>query len=299
MPINAHPDYLAAEKEYFFAQTLKDKIEKLQKMISLAPSHKGAEKLRAQLKTRLKKLIAQKEKSKKQRKGKHSGIKKEEMQAVIVGETNSGKSSLLSALTNTDPKISPIPFTTKKPLIGMMPFSGIQIQLIEIPAINSGHFDKGLVNTADTILLVVSKIEQIKNTLPQLGNLKSNKIIAYNIKDSSRDLRKIESTLKTKKYNFVMINAKTKEGLEELKEKIFSSFEKIRIFSKEPAKEKSKKPIILNSESTVKDVAKKILKNLSDLKKTRIWGPSSKFPGQVVGLSHKLKDLDIVEFRTR
>ena len=65
MPINAHPDYIAAEKEYILAQTLEERIEKLKRMISLAPSHKGAENLRAQLKTRLKKFQLQLEKSKK------------------------------------------------------------------------------------------------------------------------------------------------------------------------------------------------------------------------------------------
>ena len=34
------------------------------------------------------------------------------------------------------------------------------------------------------------------------------------------------------------------------------------------------------------------------IKETRIWGPSSKYSGQVVGLQHELKDLDVVEFKT-
>ncbi len=62
MPINAHPEYLQAEKEYHQAQTPKEQIEKLKKMISHAPSHKGAENLRAQLKTRLKKFLEKEEK---------------------------------------------------------------------------------------------------------------------------------------------------------------------------------------------------------------------------------------------
>jgi len=57
--------------------------------------------------------------------------------------------------------------------------------------------------------------------------------------------------------------------------------------------------MILEKDSTVKDIAQKILKNLSFLKETRIWGPSSKFPGQIVGLQHVLKDMDTIEFRTR
>ena len=35
------------------------------------------------------------------------------------------------------------------------------------------------------------------------------------------------------------------------------------------------------------------------VKETRIWGPSSKFSGQVVGLKHVLKDMDVVEFKTK
>ena len=64
--------------------------------------------------------------------------------------------------------------------------------------------------------------------------------------------------------------------------------------------EKSSRPIILLTESSVRNVAEKILKGFSSkIKETRIWGPSSKYPGQVVGLAHKMKDLDVVEFKTR
>ena len=56
MPINAHPEYIAAEKEYIAAKTPEEKLKALEKMISVAPGHKGAEKLRAELKTRYKKL---------------------------------------------------------------------------------------------------------------------------------------------------------------------------------------------------------------------------------------------------
>ena len=80
---------------------------------------------------------------------------------------------------------------------------------------------------------------------------------------------------------------------------IFESFNKIRVYTKEPGKEKSNRPIILNPNSRVKDVAEKILKGFSKkIRETKIWGPSSKFAGQKVGLTHKIKDLDIIEFKT-
>ncbi|PIZ81667.1 GTP-binding protein, partial [Candidatus Pacearchaeota archaeon CG_4_10_14_0_2_um_filter_30_11] len=46
--------------------------------------------------------------------------------------------------------------------------------------------------------------------------------------------------------------------------------------------------------------AEKILKGFSrKVVETKIWGPSSKFGGQIVGLNHELKDMDIIEFKTR
>lgn len=314
MPINAHPDYLAAEKEYLAADTLEDKIEKLKKMISLAPGHKGAENLRAQLKTRLKKFQQQSEKSKKSGKSSKIGIKKEDMQAALIGKSNSGKSSLLSILTNASPKISNTKFTTISPIIGMSNYQGANIQLIEIPSIDSEYYDRGLANSADTLLIIITNLDQLPEIEKKLEKTKGKRIIVFNKSDILTDTekRKISATLSSKKYNFVMISSlldgsaevagqmADKSGLNDLKNKLLQSFDKIRVYTKEPGKEKSPKPIILEPNSTVKEVAEKILHGFSrNVKETKIWGPSSKFPGQKVGLSHKLKDLDVVEFKTR
>ena len=57
--------------------------------------------------------------------------------------------------------------------------------------------------------------------------------------------------------------------------------------------------MILKRNSTTRDIAEKILKGMSKkIRKVRIWGPSSKFPGQIVGLDHVLKDKDTIEFQT-
>lgn len=300
MPINAHPEYFAAEKEYHLAQTSEEKIAKLRKMISLAPGHKGAENLRAQLKTRLKKLLEQQEKNKKQKKASgKQGIKKEDMQAVIVGFTNSGKSSLLSVLTNAEPEIASYDFTTKQPQIGMLHFQGSNIQIIEVPSIESEYYDKGLVNTADTVILVVNKIEEIEKIREGLDKTRGKEIVVFNDKLDA-DARKTTATLKSRKYNFEILNLKGARDFEPLKEKIFQSFGKIRVFTKEPGKTKTSKPIILERNSLVKDVAEKILHGFSDkVKETFVTGPSSKFPNQKVGLKHVLKDLDVVEFRVK
>lgn len=301
MPINAHPEYIFAEKEYETAKTTEEKIEKLKKMISLAPAHKGAENLRAQLKTRLKKLLEKQEKGKGKKSSKQ-GIKKEDMQAIILGKTNVGKSSLINLLTNTKPEIADYEFTTKFPVVGMFPYQGTQIQLIENPAVESEYFDKGIISSADTLILLINKLEEIKEIEEELKKAPGKRIVVFNKSDllSNNEKRKLQATLQSKKYNFSIISTKTKENLDELKEKIFNSFDKIRIFTKEPGKEKSQKPIILPPNSTVKDVAEKILKGFSQkIKETKVTGPSAKFPEQKVSLKHQLKDLDVVEFKTK
>lgn len=304
MPVNAHPDYIAAEQEYLRAETLEEKIDKLKKMISLAPKHKSSENLLSQLRTRLKKFQEQQDKQKRSGRSTKTGIKKEDMQAVIVGKTNSGKSSLLNLLTNANPKISMNKFTTTTPIIGMMEYDSAQIQLIEIPAINSEFYDKGIVYTADTVLLIATNLEEINEIL---GKVKTNGKIILIINKSDQinenEKRKLQATLKSKykNYNFVIISTKTQENLSELKDKLFQSFGKLRVYTKEPGKEPDKtKPMILNPGNTIRDVAEKILKGFSEkVKQSRIWGPSSKFPGQIVGMKHKVKDLDIVEFKTK
>jgi len=309
MPINAHPDYVIAEKEFYSAQTPEEQIEKLKKMISVAPAHKGGENLRAQLRLRLKKLLEKLNKSKKTRTGSQTGIKKFEMQAVIVGNANSGKSSLLNLLTNANPEITTYQYGTTKPQIGMMNYATVQIQVIENPAIDSECYNRGLTNSADVLIILVTSIPEIKDIQGKISNKTSKQIIAFNKIDllDSEQKRKLEATLKSKKYDFILISTKTEEGIEDLKGKIFQSFNRIRIYTKEPEmsmekflKEKKTKPVILNPGATIKDVAEKILHGFSDrIKETRIWGPSSKFSGQKIGITHVLKDNDIVEFKTK
>ncbi|MBU4070014.1 MAG: 50S ribosome-binding GTPase [Nanoarchaeota archaeon] len=300
---NQSPAYLKAQGKFFSANTDQERLEALDAMIKECPKHKSSENMLANLKTRKKKLQKQIIKTKKSGKSAKTGIKKEEMQVIIIGYTNSGKSSLLNILTNAQPKISEIKFATTFPIIGMMNYKTINMQIIENPSIESDYYDKGLTNTADTLLIIVNSLEEIKKIQTEITKADGEKIIIFNKTDllSEQEKRKISATLQSQKYNFVLISTKTRQGINELKEKIFQTFNKIRIYTKEPnKKEKSPKPIIMKKNSTVCNVAEKILKGFSKkIKETRIWGPSSKFPGQKIGLKHQLKDLDVVEFKTR
>jgi len=301
MPINAGPEFFAAEKKYLAAQTLEDKIFYLELVIRAAPKHKSSENLLKELRTRLKKLKQKEEKGKKGKGGK-KGIRKEGFQCALLGLPNSGKSSILHKITNASPKISAHPFATSEPEIGTLDYQGVKAQIVDLPSIGSDQFDSGIVNTADCLIIVVQAVSELEEIKPLLKRAEGKKIIVFSKSDylSPTNKRKLQATIKSKKLNGIMVSSSTKEGIEELKQKILETMNVIRVYTKEPGKPKTKNPIVLPSGSTVKDAAENIRKGFSQqIKETRLTGPSSKFPKQRVGLSHKLKDKDIIEFHTK
>lgn len=303
MPINAHFEYLKAEQEYQKASNNEARILALEKMLKTMPTHKSAENLRKNLRTRYKKLKREFSKKLKSKKSSKKSIKKAEMQVVLIGLTNSGKSSILKILTNTSPKIASYGFTTTEPEIGILNYRGCNIQIVDLPPIASENFERGIINSADTLLIVIEKTHEIEHILNSIKNLNENakKIVIFNKIDlyDENTKRKISETLKSKKYNFVLTSMVTNEGVEELKQKIFDSFNVIRIYTKHAGKKQDDVPVILSPNSTLEEVAEKILHGYSKkVKYAKIWGPSSKFPGQRVGLRHIVKDKDVVEFFT-
>jgi len=300
MPANVHPEYCHAEKEYSKATTIDEKIKCLEKMISFAPSHKGGENLRAQLKTRYKKLKESREKAKKSGKSSQQGIKKAWMQAILVGPPNSGKSTLFQELTNQKIIITSYPHSTSEPVLGTINYEDVKIQLIDTPSFP--NTDKGLLHTTDTILLIIEDSNQIEDSIKEIGTTKAKILLGITKVDliSEQEKRKLEANLKSKfrKYDFFIVEY-NKEKIEELKKTLFETFPIIRIYTKEPKKEASKDPMIMKKDSTLQEAAEKISKNLKNqIKFAKIWGPSSKFPGQTIGLNHVLKDKDIIEIKT-
>ena len=300
MPINASYEYLNAEKAYNSAEKLEDKIYWLEELIKTAPKHKGSENLLSQLRVRLKKFKGQSEKNKKKGGGK-KGIRKDGFQFVLVGKANSGKSSLLKTLTNANPLIADYPYSTRVPELGTVELGGLRAQMVDLPSIGSESFDIGLVNNADCLILVVENLDDLKDVEENCKRSRSQRIVVVSKSDllNEHELRKLNAQLKSKRIDGVVVSSLTTFGLDKLKEKIFSKMGVIRIYTKEPGKEKAKLPMVLKEGSTIKDAAESILKGFSKkVKETHLTGPSSKFSNQRVGLGHVLKDRDIVEFHT-
>jgi GTP-binding protein len=65
----------------------------------------------------------------------------------IVGHPNSGKSTLLAAISRARPEIADYPFTTRQPILGVMSDNSRDFIVAEIPAlVEDSHLGKGLGN---------------------------------------------------------------------------------------------------------------------------------------------------------
>ncbi len=281
MPTNVTYEYENAEKEYLEASTFSQKIKCLQKMLTTVPKHKGTENLRNDIKRRISKYKALVEREKKVSKsgGRGESIKKEgAARVVLIGVTNSGKSTLLSNVTNAKPLVADYEFTTKKPEIGTMDYEGVILQIIEIPAITEDYLDKekgpaymGIIRDSDLIVIVSKDKEDVK--------LVKNELVDAGIK-----------------FKGVILDSKD----EKAKEKIWKNLGLVYVYTKSPGKTKDFPPIALKKGSDVKELAMHVHKDfIKKFDYARVWGDSAKFEGQRVGLGHVLKEKDIVELHLK
>ena len=113
-------------------------------------------------------------------------------------------------------------------------------------------------------------------------------------------VNKIDAANVEKNINAVYVSAKTGEGIEELKEKIFEKLDLVRIYLKPEGKEVEKKPMVLKKGAKIKDVCLRLHKDfIKNFRYAVIYGPSADFPGQRVGLNHEVRDGDIVTIVAR
>lgn len=334
MPANLTPQYMAAEERFKKAETAAEKIEALREMQALLPKHKGTEKLQADLKRRLSKLLEEQEHRRRAGGARHHDpghvAREGAGQIAIVGPPNSGKSSLLAALTHAHPEIADYPFTTHAPQPGMMPFEDVQVQLVDTPPFAHEPFDPVIVSVArgaDGIAIVLdptaaealAHAEAVPRFLararvvpagravrpgrvvpPELGN--SAHLLPVLLLCSKADLAadaETETLLREAAgadLPWLRISCRTGAGLEDLRRALFGMLSVVRVYAKEPGKKPDlARPFVLRRGATVLDLATLIHKDLAArFRFARVWG-SSRFGGQPVERDHVLADRDVVE----
>ena len=152
LPTNVTPEFDKQRQIYEDTESLEQRIIELRKLISLAPRHKGAERMRGDYRKKLAKLRAEVEKRKDQDRTRKSSAGAEEGvirkegagQVCLIGLTNCGKSSLINAVSNAEFDVGDYPFTTAIPTPAMLTLEDINIQLIELPGIFKGSHEAGI-----------------------------------------------------------------------------------------------------------------------------------------------------------
>ncbi|MFC2172965.1 GTPase [Acidobacteriota bacterium] len=327
MPANLTPEYKNAEERFRQAKTSEEKLQALEEMLSTIPKHKGTDKMQADIKRRIAKF-KDREKGKKAKAGTRIDpyhVEREgAAQIALVGPPNSGKSTFLANLTKAESEVAPYPYTTRKPIPGMMHFENIQFQLVDLPPLSDQFMETWVprvVRNAQAVLLVVSLdsddlLEETETVLRLLMESKVKlvgwrqwekrekpeawrKTLAVGTKlDREKAEDNANIFLEFFGDRFEMIKVSIEQGLnvEELKRAVFDMLEIIRVYTKAPGKDEDRSsPYIIPTGTTVIGLAEKIHKDMVKLfKYSKVWG-SSAFDGQRVQRDYVLQDEDVVE----
>jgi len=328
MPANLTPQYLEADRKFKEAKTYQEKLAALEEMMATIPKHKGTEKMRAMIKTKMAKLKeAAQSRPAVARHGPSFHVEKTGSgQVVVIGPPNSGKSKLIAALTGAQPEVGDYPYTTRAPAPFMMRFENIKIQLVDTPPIAPEEIETDLaelIKKADGVILVldladsetpsvletiVSKLKERKVELasenagqpPEPGRFVKKALIVVN---KCEDPQAGENLAFLKEYfgaaySFLPISAARGDGLEDLKNRIFLLLDILRAYSKVPGKKADfNDPFSLKKGTTVIDLARAVHKDFYEkFKYARIWRQGSlALQGQMVNRDFALEDGDIVE----
>ncbi len=164
-----------------------------------------------------------------------------QINVALIGNPNTGKTSVFNHLTGLNQQVGNYPGITveKKEGICKLP-RGVKAHILDLPgtySLNASSLDENVVielllnkNHKDfpDVAVVVSDVENLKRNLllfTQIKDLEVPTILVINMADRmqrkgiSLDLELLEERLKTK---VVLVSAKKRTGIEELKEMIFN-----------------------------------------------------------------------------
>jgi ribosome-interacting GTPase 1 len=326
MPANLPPQYFEVEKRYREAKSTSDKLRLLEEMLAIMPKHKGTEKLKADLRRRMAQLKDM------GRGGKGPGRRAPAYlidaegagQVALIGPPNTGKSSLLAALTKAQPIIADYPYSTRIPVAGMMRYENVQVQLLDTPPLGDEGMEPwfpDLLRRADAWAVVLAPPDdpmarwqamaamlteyklapaEPAGAASRLAPAASRPILfILNKADLLTDAEELELYLEMlAPHQALPVSARTGHNLAELRARIFSRLNLVRVYTRAPGKAANyNSPFTLPRGANVQELAERIHQDLARFKFARVWGKET-FEGQRVQRDYLLNDGDVVELHT-
>ncbi len=324
MPANLPPPYFEAEKRYREAKSVSEKIRCLEEMMAIMPKHKGTDKLRADLRRRMAQLREMG--AARHGPGRRAPIYLVEREGVgqiaLLGPPNTGKSSLLAALTKAQPQIAPYPYTTRTPLAGMMKYENVQVQLVDTPPLGEASLEPwfpDLLRRADAWALILAPPADPLEQLDALAAILAGYQLAFapaaaaakgTVRPALAVLHKADLLpdpeelalyleLVRERLPAYPASAQTRQGLGELKAALFQILGLVRVYTRAPGKAANfNSPFVVPRHTTVQELASRIHHDLGrSFKFARVWGKET-FDGQRVQRDYLLNEGDIVEIHT-
>lgn len=328
MPANLTPDYLEAEERLRAARTPEEKVSALEEMLRTIPKHKGTDHIQADIKKRLAEARRESQKKPATARSVQSLFVKPEGvgQVFLVGPANSGKSSLVSALTSARAEVAPYPFTTQMFLPGMMLYENVWIQLVDMPPVSSQSplsWIPSVIRYGNAAWLVVSlasddilsEYEEIISLLAggkvRLGasgeptviapdgiaTLRTLLVATHCDAPGASDRLELLHEVKNPSIEVVQVDCSRPETLEPLRQHTFTLLNVIRIYGKESGKPVDRSdPFVLSRGATVQDLAAKIHRDLAPrLAYARVWANDASIDGLRVPREYELQDGQTVQ----
>ncbi|MBL7054657.1 50S ribosome-binding GTPase [Candidatus Woesearchaeota archaeon] len=299
---NQNIAFMLKRKELKHVSSEDERIRVLEELVSLNPKDPLDLALRTKYKKELE--VLKKKSSSKGRQisqNPYDGIRYDR-QVVLVGEANSGKSTLHQRLTGSDSRIAETPFTTYKPEMGIFTYNDVPVQIVEVPPVYQGENDNNKINfirNSDVICITAKDFDRATS----VGSVLEDYLIILSKEAKDHKHRRKDEIIEKptliagwSRFDYKGCNVVDISSNDQIGEEIYRLLNIKRFYCFIDGRIEGK-PLVFPKglEVTVRDFADRL--GLNRVREAKIFGSSDVYEGQSVGLDYLLNDGDKVNLK--
>jgi ribosome-interacting GTPase 1 len=303
MRIHQDIEFMKLRKRLKHPENLADRIRLLHQLVALKPRDPKNRHLQRGFREELESLRAKERQHRPHVQSPYDGLSFKCVLA-LVGRTNTGRSSLLAALTGTEPEVSPNEFTTFQPEYGLALCHDVPVGVVEVPALFDGDTDPAkhrFVRGCDALCVCCRKREDFVFAVERLKEMKVSLGPEPEAEHRDRALHEqIDKPAMVAAWDEIPDTGLPHVRIndpEQVKTVAYALLGVKRFYTMRRGTVEGK-PLVFQAraEVTIGDFAARLNKKFRQrFKRARIVGPSAKFDNETVGLDHPLLDGDHIE----